>query len=705
MNRAKKIIVLLTIILAFLVFTCGCTNQRDKSDISLNSERIREHLDVLVSDEFGGRMIGTEGNAKTISYIDNHFYEIGLVPAESGTFLTDFETVVPSLTTPITFKVHDQDGNVVAEYRQGEDFKTRFDSFSLGGEFSGKTHLITNHRELSDLENMFEGMAVLVDMTDETITANRFDSEEIIELLKIKRAEVIIYKETGALDMRDIRIGLKNTFIPVRGSVLLGVNEKIFNDLIAFFRMGYTVEVDSELTFSEIETHNILGMIPGTSRNRDNYIMIATSFDGLGLDEHGSIHRSIANNATAVATVLEIAETIKENKLTFDSTIVFAAFNGQHTGFVGIGDYQRNMIFPHDRTQVIVLENLVSNLDNPLIIGTFEREESTRKRSKLLVNRLVEIAEAEQTEHIKDFRCFISQHMAFRHMGTVAGVLTHGHVQEITVSDLSEVANISAMTGKIALKYVMEHANIKIFNDIIKPFMYMSPFIVLLILLFALKLYIRRDNESMLAKSINKRIFNSPIISTMSLFVVLGLAIVLQVRHNVAETTGVLYANVEISFALVLAHLLEIVPAVILLIYPFIVILVIIVVVTTIAMIVFAKKSVNTYAIITMIITYFSFLFVMMSIFRYDYLVVLPNVLSFNNAGIVVHTIITLISLLITFIWMAEKNRITGYDMTHIKVALCYTFIFLTITFITVAPFLSTDELFKLMQAGSRVRF
>jgi len=341
-----------------------------------------EHLNVLISDEFEGRMIATEGNAKTIRYIQDHFSKIGLTPAGSS-FLTDFKTVAPSLKSAIVFQVLDHNGSLVREFVQGKDFKTRFDSFSMGGKFSGNIHLITEHSELADLEKMFDNKAILIDISDDKITSNRFDEDEIIELIKIKRAEVLIYKETSPLNVRDIRIGLKNTYIPARGLILLGVSEEVFNSLVEFSKKGYNIEVDSALTFSEIETHNVLGIIPGISRSRDNYIMIATSFDGLGVDEHGTIHRSITNNATAVATMLEIAETIKKNDVTFDSTIVFAAFNGQHTGFVGINDYARNMIFPHDRTQVIVLENIASNADDPLIIATFERDESTRQRSSL----------------------------------------------------------------------------------------------------------------------------------------------------------------------------------------------------------------------------------------------------------------------------------------------------------------------------------
>jgi Peptidase family M28 len=45
-------------------------------------ERLREHITVLASDEFGGRQPGTEGEAKTLRYLGRQWFEIGL---QSGT--------------------------------------------------------------------------------------------------------------------------------------------------------------------------------------------------------------------------------------------------------------------------------------------------------------------------------------------------------------------------------------------------------------------------------------------------------------------------------------------------------------------------------------------------------------------------------------------------------------------------------------------
>ena len=45
-------------------------------------KRLREHIEVLASDDFGGREPGTEGEAKTLRYLGRQWFDIGL---QSGT--------------------------------------------------------------------------------------------------------------------------------------------------------------------------------------------------------------------------------------------------------------------------------------------------------------------------------------------------------------------------------------------------------------------------------------------------------------------------------------------------------------------------------------------------------------------------------------------------------------------------------------------
>ena len=701
MIKTTRKIIVLFLLLALLTGIVGCESQEDETNISLSSERIQEHLNALISDEFEGRMTGTEGNVKTVEYIKDHFSEIGLLPANGGSFLNTFNTNVPSLKTAIIFNVFDEEGNLVKEFVQGKDFVSRFDSYNMGGSFSGSAFVIVKDEELKSASLMFHELAVLVDVTDSAISPRHAVA---MEILNAKGAEVIIYKEKGPMDVRLIDIGRKKNFIPSSGPIMLGVNPQAYNLLVDFFAAGYTIEVESSLTFREIETHNILGVIPGTSSQRENYIMIATSFDGLGIDEHGKIHRSVTNNATAVATMLEIAETMKENNLTFDSTIVFAAFNGRHIGLAGISDYIQNTIFPSERMQVIFLENIASNENAPLLIGTFERAESNRKRSKLLVNRLSEIAEKEEIEHRVDFKYFISEYFPFRRAGTIASVLTHGSDDEIADIDIEEAALIASKVGDISVAYILKHADVSLLTDVLKPFIYMMPLILLLILVVIAKFYRRPIFKNMITNSINK-VLNYPIVSIMSLLILIGLIFVMQLRHNVADTTGALFSDIEISFSLFFPYLLASLPALIVMMSQFAFFIFIILFVTFISILLFSKKSNITFAVITMVTTYLSYFSMMKNVFHCGFIVTLPNLMSFTSIGIVSHAIVCLITLGITLIWMAEKERVERYEMTHVKIAICYIVVFLIITFILVGPLLYETSLFQQMITGRRIRF
>src|SRR5688572_3324050 len=52
---------------------------------SVTAEQLRHHVEVLASDEFQGRAPGTDGEARTIAYIRDHFEALGLEPgADEG---------------------------------------------------------------------------------------------------------------------------------------------------------------------------------------------------------------------------------------------------------------------------------------------------------------------------------------------------------------------------------------------------------------------------------------------------------------------------------------------------------------------------------------------------------------------------------------------------------------------------------------------
>lgn len=111
----------------------------------------------------------------------------------------------------------------------------------------------------------------------------------------------------------------------------------IFNE---DYKEEYTQEVYknsgliAEDDYGEIKTvNNIVGKIKGQGNNA---IVISAHFDHIGVQD-GKIIRGAIDNASGVAVLLDLAETLNKkysvNKPEFD--IIFCAFNGEETGLTG----------------------------------------------------------------------------------------------------------------------------------------------------------------------------------------------------------------------------------------------------------------------------------------------------------------------------------------------------------------------------------
>jgi len=67
----------------------GCDEARiarERASTAITETDYRRHIEVLASDEFGGRAPGSEGERKTVEYLERQFLDLGLQPAADGSF-------------------------------------------------------------------------------------------------------------------------------------------------------------------------------------------------------------------------------------------------------------------------------------------------------------------------------------------------------------------------------------------------------------------------------------------------------------------------------------------------------------------------------------------------------------------------------------------------------------------------------------------
>jgi hypothetical protein len=87
-------------------------------------------------------------------------------------------------------------------------------------------------------------------------------------------------------------------------------------------------------SIGEIDSDNIIGMIPGTSP-QESYIILGAHYDHLGLDVNGNVFNGADDNAAGVAAMLEAARIFQRLNLKPKKTIVFCAFSGEEEKSLG----------------------------------------------------------------------------------------------------------------------------------------------------------------------------------------------------------------------------------------------------------------------------------------------------------------------------------------------------------------------------------
>jgi Zn-dependent M28 family amino/carboxypeptidase len=120
---------------------------------------------------------------------------------------------------------------------------------------------------------------------------------------------------------------------------------------------------------------NVIGLLPGRDKKRrDEVIVVGAHYDHLGgglfgaldPDSAGQPHNGADDNASGIATMLEVAQRLAQSRP--DRTIVFVAFSGEELGLLGSAWYVRNPVAPVARTTAMINFDMVGRLTNERLI-------------------------------------------------------------------------------------------------------------------------------------------------------------------------------------------------------------------------------------------------------------------------------------------------------------------------------------------------
>ncbi len=393
----------------------GTLNTSVLSDTSpeITEADLHRHIKILASDEFEGRAPFTEGETKTLNYLEDHFKAMGLEPV-NGSYrqsvpLVEITADANSFAASIT------QGEDVTDLRYLEDItvwtkrvretihmdqsEMVFVGFGIvapeydwndyeGMDVTGKTvvMLINDPGFATGDPALFNGKAMTYygRWTYKFEEASRQGAAAAIIIHQTKPAaypwEVVtgswsgpqfdlLHPDEGASRIAVegwITEAVAQAMFKRAGTTLMEAHAKAIEPGFKAFDLGQAFSAQLNNTVRHANSANILGMVEGTERP-DEAILYMAHWDHLGIgpaDASGdNIYNGALDNASGVAGLLELAQKAASDEEKPRRSMVFVAVTAEEQGLLGSAYYAANPAIPPERTVAAI------NMDGINLLG------------------------------------------------------------------------------------------------------------------------------------------------------------------------------------------------------------------------------------------------------------------------------------------------------------------------------------------------
>ncbi|MCO6497000.1 MAG: M20/M25/M40 family metallo-hydrolase [Chitinophagaceae bacterium] len=392
------------IILSLALFAVAC-KQNDKADQFeadlevFSTDSLRQDLMVLAADSMLGRKPFTEGEIKTINFLQKRFKELGLEPGNGDSYLQSVPMVNIRATAVPKMEIKSPEGKF--DLKAFDDYVIWTDKtdekISLENTpivFAGYGVVAPEHG-WNDYEGLdARGKIVLVMVNDPGFWVNdttlfKGDTMTYYGRWTYKFEEAARQGAKGCLVIHNTRAASypfsvqQNSFNTSRlqldnrgkdiqnadvigwitedatnrlfkaagydSTLLIKANEKGFKYVPLDLTASTSMTVKSDYNVS----YNVVGKITGT-KHPDEVIIYTAHWDHLGIgrpDATGdTIYNGAVDNASGTAGLLELARVFKSMKTQPERTIVFLAVTAEEQGLLGSKYYTQDPIYPVDKT-------------------------------------------------------------------------------------------------------------------------------------------------------------------------------------------------------------------------------------------------------------------------------------------------------------------------------------------------------------------
>lgn len=408
----KKHLALLLILISFQAFSqkVPIPGSVKKAMSQVDTVTIRNHIAFLADDKLKGRMPGTEGYQMAVDYVVDQFLKMGIQPGgDPGQYTQKLilrKSVVKNSTAKAVLK--DKNGNVDSLIF-AKDFQPVPHPMLPTASGEGALVFAGYGVDIPGLYSDYEGIdvkgkvVVMVSGVPDGISASTLISHFTSPGNKMNTAYakgaigVILVSPTAqfansnptlqsnvALDPQKTtaygRGFVGNLGFALNGSKSFlsglflnsGKNlNQVLTDIKArknsSFEFPFKFAASYSNTHSEFESHNVVGLIPGSdSKLKNEYVVHSAHLDhvGIGRPENGdSIYNGAHDNASGVASLLEIARIYKNGNAKPKRSVLIVMVTAEEMGLVGSSYFAANPTVPKSSIVADV------NTDMPTVIA------------------------------------------------------------------------------------------------------------------------------------------------------------------------------------------------------------------------------------------------------------------------------------------------------------------------------------------------
>jgi Zn-dependent M28 family amino/carboxypeptidase len=363
-----------------LLAPAACWLMYAATDFTAEGKRWWSHIEYLASDDLKGRDTGSEGHLKAARYVAGEFERSGLKPAGTSGYFQPVKFDVKQIVEEQSSLALVRDGNVeplvlgddanfslrgdIQESTEaaavfagyglqvpeknfddlaGLDVRGKIVVYLSGGPKSIPGPLKSHYQSAGERWKYLKaagaaGIAIIQNPKSMDVPWSRMRLARLMPSMSLADASL---QETAGLRLAiAINAERAGKFFEGTGHTIAEILAAADNDqALPRFPLAVTIRARVQMKKSEVESQNVAGLLPGSdAKLKNEYVVVTAHLDHVGVGQPingDSIYNGAMDDASGIASILEIARLLHESNAKLRRSILFLAVTGEEKGLQG----------------------------------------------------------------------------------------------------------------------------------------------------------------------------------------------------------------------------------------------------------------------------------------------------------------------------------------------------------------------------------